>query len=205
MTNTNQQTIDRSRFAKGAAEAAPELLGDRLCSTRGGEQTGGTIIETEAYVSEGDDANHAVQSGRTNRNRPMFGPPGYAYVYKIYGMYSCLNVVCREEDVPEAVLIRALRPKKGRDVMIRRRQENRSTPVPEGEVASGPGKLTMALDISTDQNGMDLTGGGTVWIEPGTDVDENQVITGPRVGIDYAERAADWPLRFWVSGSKEVE
>ncbi len=188
-------------YDRGADEVARDLLGDWLVSHADPERPcGGPILETEAYLSEGDDANHAVRSRKTDRNRPMFGPPGTIYVYLIYGMYHCLNVVCREKNVPEAVLIRAVDPRLGTPVMKRRREERRSSEVPPDELTSGPGKLCMALDVDRAENGTNVHENDRLHIYRGDPVPDERIVTGPRVGVDYAENAADWPLRFRVTG-----
>lgn len=187
-----------SFYNRSAEQVATDLLGDRFRKSEESGPVGGTITETEAYLSTDDDANHALQSGKTDRTSPMFGPPGTVYVYLIYGMYHCLNITCQEEGTPEAVLIRALRPETGRERMRTRRQENRTTDVPEDELASGPGKLCMALGIDRAENETTVCGDGPLTVLPGTTIPDDRISTGPRVGVEYADTAGDWPLRFQV-------
>ncbi len=192
------ESRSESYFRRPANQVAQDLLGDRLLVNDDSEPTGGPIVETEAYLSTEDDANHALQSGKTERNEAMFGPPGTIYVYLIYGMYHCLNVVCRETDIPEAVLIRAIRPRKGVQQMVNRRKENRSGSLPRDEIASGPGKLCMALDIDRSVDGDTVLDGDGISIRKGWSVPENQITKSSRIGVEYAETAGDWPLRFRV-------
>ncbi len=186
----------REFFARPADRVAMDLLGDVLLCETEGEITGGTIMETEAYVSDNDDANHALQSGKTERNQAMFGPPGTVYVYLIYGMYHCLNIVCQKKQVPEAVLIRGVRPEIGTGCMIARREKQRKSQVPRDEIASGPGNLCTALAIDRSVDQTNVLSGSPVTVEKGPSVPEDRIVKGPRVGVEYADMAGDWPLRF---------
>lgn len=143
--------------------------------------TSGRIVEVEAYQGEDDPACHAV-AGRTGRTEVLYGQPGHAYIYLIYGMYYCLNAVTRAEGLPSAVLIRALEPLEGLDRMRGRRvaRARRRTPVVDRDLANGPGKLCDALGLTLEHNRLDLTG-DTLWIEPGTPPAE--IAWSPRVGI----------------------
>jgi DNA-3-methyladenine glycosylase len=183
-------------FARDTAVVARELLGMRLVSTLGGERCACEIVETEAYVGPEDDASHAAaRLGRTPRNNPMFGPSGTVYVYHIYGMHWCLNVVTGEEGFPAAVLLRAARPIDGMDVMRARRPGR-----PDRDLLRGPGNLARGLAIGGEMNrhAMDRP---PLWIERGDAVPEADIVAGPRIGIT---RAADWPLRFYIRGSRWV-
>jgi DNA-3-methyladenine glycosylase len=158
----------------------------------------GRIVETEAYAGERDRACHAHR-GRTPRNAVMYGPPGHAYVYFIYGMYDMLNVVCRPEGIPEAVLIRAIEPIAGLTTMRRRRRVERDT-----QLASGPGKICRAFGITRRlHDGADLTG-GELWIAAGARRRDEPVARGPRIGVDYAGPDAARRLRFWLAGNPHV-
>jgi DNA-3-methyladenine glycosylase len=204
--------LPRAFFARPAARVARALLGcllvRRLPASAGGGLLAGRIVEAEAYVGEEDRACHA-HTGKTRRNAVMYGPPGHAYVYFIYGMYDMMNVVCQPEGRPEAVLLRALEPVHGVDAMRRRRRTARR----DTDLASGPGKLCRALAITRAQNGLDLCG-DRLWIAPapafiGADArrhaERNETIaTGPRIGIDYAGADAALPLRFWLAGNPHV-
>jgi DNA-3-methyladenine glycosylase len=173
---------------------ARELLGARLVSTIGGVTTAGVIVETEAYHGLDDPASHAAtRVGRTERNAAMFGPGGRAYVYRIYGMHWCVNVVTGREDEPQAVLLRALDPLVGLDAMAERRGR-------EGALASGPGRLCQALGITGDLYGHDLTR-PPLTLRPGWKVPDAEIAVSGRIGV---RAAADWPLRFFVRGNSSV-
>lgn len=183
---------------------ARDLLGAVLVSTLGGEETAGRIVETEAYVGPHDAASHGAEHiGRTVRNRSMFGPPGIAYVYRSYGVHWCLNIVTDAIDYPAAVLIRAIEPIRGLDIMRRRRfggAPNSGTMPPDTRLGSGPGKLASALGITAEQDGHRLDRPPLI-VTRGATVSDGAIGRGPRVGIT---RAADWPLRFFVRGSPHV-
>ena len=182
-------TADRDFFARPVLQVARELIG---WTVRHGE-TAGTIVETEAYHME-EPACHAFV-GVTPRTATLFGPPGIAYVYRSYGIHALLNAVCEPEDVGAAVLIRALEPTDGVELMRERRGMERVE-----DLCSGPGKLTQALDIELHHNGTDLLGNGPVVLEPPAD-DAPAVVAGPRIGIT---KAADLPWRFCARGSRSV-
>jgi DNA-3-methyladenine glycosylase len=154
----------------------------------------GRIVETEAYLGPHDPACHAA-AGLTARTRTLHGPPGTAYVYFIYGMHWCFNAVTREEGHGSAVLVRALEPLSGLDLMRRRRGVER-----DGELTSGPARLCDAFAITRQQDGASLQR-GALRILRGLDVPDEDVVIGPRVGI---RKAADWPLRFHIRGNRFV-
>jgi DNA-3-methyladenine glycosylase len=181
----------RRFYNRPAVEVARDLLGKVLVHGA----TGGIIVETEAYLGSKDAASHAY-GGLTARNKVMFGPPGFAYVYFIYGMYECVNVVCERKGTAEAVLIRAIEPLLGVELMQTRRPAAKRFE----DLASGPGKLTIALDITRALNGADLTRGALV-VRDRRGGEAFEVAVGPRIGIT---KCADWPLRFTVAGSKFV-
>ena len=177
-------------YDRDPAVVARELLGATLHSSIGGIVTSGVITETEAYLGPHDPACHAV-AGRTPRTWHLFGPPGTAYVYFIYGMHWCVNAVTREDGFGSAVLIRAIRPVEGVDAMRARRPRARR----DADLANGPGKLCAALGITRTQDGCSLQRGDLV-IRAGAAVDDAAVLISPRVGIS---KAVDWPLRYrWV-------
>jgi DNA-3-methyladenine glycosylase len=179
--------LKRAFYNRPTIEVARDLLGKILVHG----PTAGTIVETEAYLGGDDLASHSAR-GVTDRTRVIFGQPGHAYVYLIYGMYECLNLVAEPDGQPGCVLIRALQPVAGLDIMHRRRPAARK---PE-DLASGPGKLTLALAITRAHNGADVTRGPLVVRAPA----EPRVLhieTTPRIGIT---KCADWPLRFVVRG-----
>ncbi len=169
---------------------ARELLGARLVRILDGVKLVGIITETEAYFGFDDLASHA-KAGRTIRTAPMFGPPGHAYVYFTYGNHWMLNAVTEKEGFPAAVLIRAIRPIEGIEVMMERRQERDTL---------GPGKLTQALGITKSENNVNLTeANSTLWIEAGHFIPDKSVTIGPRVGLNKTPQP--WlskPWRFLV-------
>lgn len=183
--------LPREFYARPAIEVARDVLGKILVHGR----TAGRIVETEAYLGVDDRAAHAWH-GVTNRTRVIFGPAGYAYVYFIYGMYECLNFVAEEEGKGGCVLIRALEPVSGIAQMRRRRPTAKRVE----DLASGPGKLTLAMGITRKQNGADLTGGALHVVREQSEP-EIEVVTTPRIGITHC---ADLPLRFFIRGNRFV-
>jgi DNA-3-methyladenine glycosylase len=174
-------------YNRPTLNVARELLGARLVRVLDGVRLAGVITETEAYVGETDLGCHA-KAGRTKRTAVMYGPPGRAYVYFTYGMHWCLNAVTEAEGFPAAVLIRAIRPVEGGEVIAQRRQ---------GRDVNGPGKLTQGLGIDGGQNGADLTETGSgLWIEAGQFIPENRVTITPRVGLNVPEPWKSIPWRF---------
>ena len=172
-----------------------ELLGAVLeCTTPEGI-TRGRIVETEAYLGPHDPACHAV-AGVTSRTEHLFGPPGMAYVYFIYGMYWCFNAVTRERGHGSAVLVRAVAPLDGIDLMRQRRPKVKR----ERDLTNGPGKLCLAMGIVGSMSGTSL-GSGPIVIRAGTPVSDADVDVTPRIGIT---RAAEWPLRYLVRGDEYV-
>ncbi len=190
----NKEPLSRAFFARDALTVAPALLGKTL---RHGD-TAGIIVETEAYIGPGDRACHAWGGKRTPRTEILFGEAGHAYVYLIYGMYCCLNVVTGLLEEPQCVLIRALRPCAGLDIMTLLRDGK-----PERELCRGPGKLCMALDITRELNGRDMTEGDFV-ILPGESIPGDRIERTKRIGIDYAGEARDYLWRFTVGGDPYV-
>jgi DNA-3-methyladenine glycosylase len=174
-------------------EVARDLLGKKLVvKARNGARVAGIIVEIEAYRGPEDRASHAYNGRRTTRTETMYGIGGTAYVYFVYGMYNQFNVVTGAPDTPHAILVRALEPIEGLDVM-RRRRRGRS----EYELTSGPGRLCLAMGIDRKLDQADLLG-GRVWIEAGASISPRQIARGPRIGIDYAEKWITKPWRFWV-------
>ena len=188
--------LPRAFYHRPAIEVARALLGTILVHvTSSGRTTAGRIVETEAYLGLQDRAAHSWR-GITPRTRVLFGEPGHAYVYLIYGMYECLNVVAEPEGSPGCVLIRALEPLEGIPRMRRRRPAARAIE----DLANGPGKLTLALGIGRRHNGADLTS-GPLTIHPPQQREEIQIGVSPRIGIKHC---ADWPLRFFIKGNRFV-
>jgi DNA-3-methyladenine glycosylase len=182
--------VNRDFYARPVVDVARDLVG---CVLRHGE-TAGAIVETEAY-HQSEPACHAYV-GLTDRTDILFGPPARAYVYRSYGIHALVNAVCEPEGVGAAVLIRALEPLDGLDVMRARRGLER----PE-ELCSGPGKLTQALDIELDLNGSDLLGGSIAIEPPRPGWEAPELLAGPRIGIT---KAAELAWRFCAAGSRSV-
>ena len=174
-------------------EVARDLLGKRLVvPNRSGARVAGIIVETEAYRGPEDKASHAYSGRRTRRTETMYGVGGTAYVYFVYGMYHQFNVVTNVKDMPHAILVRAVQPVEGLEI-IRRRRSGRF----EHELTSGPGRLCVALGIDRKLDKADLLG-NRVWIEEGVTLPRRQIARGPRIGIDYAEEWVKKPWRFWI-------
>jgi len=166
--------LPRSFYNRPTLTVARALLGTRLVRILDGRRLSGLITEAEAYIGQEDLGCHA-KAGKTPRNAVMFGPPGHAYVYFTYGMHWMLNAVTEADGFPAAVLIRAFQPDEGREIIAARR---------DGRDTRGPAKLTRALAIERAQNGVDLCDpSGGLWIEAGVPVRDDQVLTGPRVGL----------------------
>jgi DNA-3-methyladenine glycosylase len=188
--------IQQDFFTRPTLAVARALLGQRLVREIEGQRLSGLIIETEAYVGPDDSASHASR-GRTPRTEVMFGPPGRTYVYLVYGMHYMLNVVTEREDFPAAVLIRAVAPVEGIEMMQANRRSGHRANAPN--LTNGPARLCQALGIDKSLNNWDVTLGQKLWLEPGEPVPETEIAAGPRIGIDYAQpkdRTAPW--RFWV-------
>lgn len=176
--------LDREFFARSVHQVAPDLIGCTLLA----DGVGGPIVEVEAYDHE-DPASHGFR-GETARNRSMFGPPGHAYVYRSYGIHWCLNLVCEEEGVAAAVLLRALEPAHGVEEMRARRDLDELR-----LLCSGPGRLCQALAVTGEHDGLPLD---RPPFELRARKGEPEVVTGPRVGIT---QAADLPWRYGLAGS----
>jgi len=184
--------LPRAFYNRDTTVVARELLGSLLVHVSPEGITAGRIVETEAYL-QGDPACHASR-GVTRRNRVMFGPPGHAYVYFIYGMYYCFNVVSAPEGVGEAVLIRALEPVEGIHLMRLRRKRDRLE-----ELCGGPAKLVQAMGISRSHNGTDLTKGPLVIYKGQKTVDT--IVATTRIGI---REGTCLPLRFYLKGNRFI-
>jgi DNA-3-methyladenine glycosylase len=182
--------LPRSFYMRPTIDVARALLGQVVAHG----ETAGIIVETEAYLGGGDLASHSA-AGITDRTRVIFGPPGHAYIYLSYGMHDCLNIVAEPAGTPGCVLIRAIEPVAGLDIMRLRRPSARS----DRDLASGPGKLTRALGITRAMSGRDMTRGDLVVRARPTEGIE--IAVTPRIGIT---KCADWPLRYFIKGNKFV-
>ncbi len=194
--------MPRLFYRREATSVARGLLGQRLVTCLDGRRTSGIIVETEAYLGAVDKAAHSYGNRRTARTETMFGDGGHLYVYFVYGMHHCANVVAGEPGDPLAVLLRALQPDEGIATMFERRQRARR----ETDLCSGPGKLCQALGITRALDGEDLVDGNPVTIERlrQRSLPQARIATGPRVGIGYAQEWEHEPLRFWIRANPHV-
>ena len=187
--------LDRAWFDRPAQDLARDLLGARLVHDALEGRVGGRIVEVEAYRGPEDLAAHSSR-GRTPRNAVMFGAPGHLYVYLIYGLHHCLNVVAGPGEKPEAVLIRALEIDEGRSLA----RQRRGARPPDHRLASGPGNVGQALGVDRSLNGSDLLR-GPVRIEPRIGRPP-RTRRGPRIGVGYAGAWANRPLRYWIADDR---
>jgi DNA-3-methyladenine glycosylase len=197
--------LPRSFYDRPTLDVARDLIGKVLVGVRRGVRTSGVIVEVEAYIGESDPACHAAP-GPTRRNEPLYGPPGYAYVYLNYGIHALVNLVTEPRGSPAAVLIRALEPLEGVDAMRRRRaRAARGRRVRDGagfsqhELCRGPGNLTVAMGIALADNGADLLGDRLSVEDHGSSV--SSVAWGPRIGIRVG---TDRPWRAYIKGHAAV-
>ena len=192
------QPLPRDFYATDALRLARRLLGKVLVHRTRDGTTAGRIVEVEAYRGPTDRAAHSFGGRRTPRNEVMWGPPGHAYVYFVYGMHWCANVVAAREGVPEAVLLRALEPLAGHDLMRARRRA-----VVDAALLRGPANLCKGMGIDRRQNGADLTSGDLVLLDAPA-VPPRRVVRAPRIGVAYAGDHALLPWRLFVHGSPAV-
>lgn len=186
--------------AMPTVELAKALLGSELhVVAEDGGHASGRIVETEAYLGLRDPAAHSFHGKRTARVDSMYRSAGHVYVYRIYGLHLCMNVVARDEATPEAVLIRAARPLTGVDAMRVRRGAN----VRDEALAQGPGNLTRAFGIAAHHDGLPLTD-APLWLEEGTRASPHEIAVSPRIGLSSSQPARAWPLRFYLIGEASV-
>ncbi|HUR16545.1 MAG TPA: DNA-3-methyladenine glycosylase [Candidatus Limnocylindrales bacterium] len=190
--------MSRGFFARPTVDVARDLLGTLLHRDSSDGATVGRIVEVEAYDGPTDRASHA-RAGLTRRTTPMFGEVGHAYVYLIYGMHNCLNVVAYDSSLAPAgaVLLRALEPVAGSVLMGARRGRDGE---PDSRLCSGPARLCQAMAVDRSLNAHDLTAGHGLSLTAGEAIPDSQVATGPRIGVDYAGKWAEKPWRFWIVG-----
>ena len=200
MSSNHPAKLPREFYTRSdVLTVARELLGKLLVvPTAKGKRVSGMIVEVEAYRGPEDRASHAYGGRRTKRTETMYQMGGLAYVYFVYGMYYQFNVVSNVSDIPHAILVRALEPVEGIDVMRERRHSHG-----DHNLSNGPGKLCIALGIDRSLDRADLLG-NEVWLEEFKVIKPRQIARGPRIGIDYAEEWVDKPWRFWISGNTFV-
>jgi DNA-3-methyladenine glycosylase len=186
---SNEDTLRVSRDLLGKLLVVPDESGRRVS---------GMIVETEAYMGETDRAAHSFGGRRTSRNEITYAAGGHVYVFFIYGMYYQLNFVTGPVDHPHVALIRGVEPVEGIEIMRERRGQ-----MPDKNLTSGPGKLTIAFGIDRSLNGEDLLG-ERIWLEDYKTFPNDEIAAGKRIGIDYAGEYAEKPWRFWVKNSNFV-
>lgn len=179
-------------------QVAKDLLGKVIVTKIDGITTSGIITETEAYAGVTDKASHAYGGRRTNRTEIMYTKGGVAYVYLCYGIHHLFNVVTNVQDIPHAVLIRAIEPVKGIDAMLQRRKKTKLQP----QLTSGPGAMSMALGIQTSHTGLSLKKGIITIHDEGINVED--IIATTRIGVDYAKEDALLPYRFYIASNKFI-
>ena len=198
--------LSRDFYAGDTVAIAQALLGKLLVRRLDGQLLAGRITETEAYIGRCDKACHAYNYRRTPRTETLFLAPGHAYIYLIYGMYHCLNFVTEPEGEPAAVLLRAVEPVAGLETIQRLRYGDKPlTPYRLRNFLNGPGKVCQGFGLTRAQNGLDLTGDELFLCDGPEDLGlpcpaprRERICRGPRIGVDYAQEARDFPWRFWL-------
>ncbi len=182
--------LNREFYTRDTLSVAKDLLGKILVHKTEEGTVKGRIIEVEAYLGKSDAACHSYKANPFGRTNVMYGDGGYSYVYFIYGMYYCFNVVTNKKDIPEAVLIRAVHPLEGIELMKERRKTEKLN-----NLCSGPGKLCIAFGIDKSCYGLDLCG-DKLYIEDGAVYEDEIIVATKRINVDYAGEAANYPYRF---------
>ena len=181
-------------------QLSKNLLGKKIVTNINNKLTSGLIVETEAYLGIDDQASHAFNEKKTSRTNVMYNEGGVAYVYLCYGIHSLFNIVCNLKNVPHAILIRSIEPIDGIDIMKQRRKIK----INEVNLTNGPGKLSQALGITKQNNNQSLLG-NNIWIENiGNDIFDKNILSVPRIGVDYAGKDAQLPYRFYINNNKWV-
>lgn len=190
--------INRNFYNRDGLTVSEELLGKTLVHITEEGITKGKIVEVEAYMGAQDKAAHSYGNLRSERTKIQYGEGGYAYVYLIYGMHICMNIVANRETIPEAILIRALEPLEGIDLMKKRRKTDNIK-----LLCNGPGKLSQAMGITKENYGDDLCG-ETLYLEDGIVIPKSKILKSKRINIDYAEEAKDYLWRFTIKDNPYV-
>lgn len=207
----SEKRLDRDFFTRDGITVARELLGKILVHETSLGTIRGIITETESYMGEEDKGAHTYGGKRTARTEPMYHQGGTSYVYLIYGMYSCMNISAMTEGIPQAVLLRKVEPAdelsrlRMEQLRFRARRPRRGSGQKNGtegavrkHLADGPGKLCIAMEITREHNDMDMVTSDTFYVTEGREVLPEQIHAGKRIGIDYAEEAADYLWRFYL-------
>lgn len=198
--------LEKNFYRQGALKLAKELLGKTLVRKVDGKILKGKIVETEAYIGEIDKASHAYNGRRTERTEPLFQEGGIAYVYFIYGLYHCFNVISGEKDKGEGVLIRAVEPLNEFDYISKKRFNKKFDDLSSAKkktLTNGPSKLCMAYSINKDDNYKKLYEEGDFYIE-NSDEESFEIVETTRIGIDYAEEAVEFLWRFYIKGNPYI-
>lgn len=190
--------LGRGFYERSTLAVAKELLGKYLVHAADEGEAIGKIVEVEAYIGPHDAAAHTYGSLRSSRTEVAFGPGGHAYVFLIYGMHHCFNIVTNIIEKPEVVLVRALEPVDGLSLMKKRRSTDNIN-----NLCNGPGKLCKAMDITRGDSGADLCG-DRLYLLDNENIPESDIVTTPRINIDYAGEAKDYPWRYIIRGNKFV-
>jgi DNA-3-methyladenine glycosylase len=198
MTGRIKLKLKREFYERNTLLVASELLGKSIVHTTEEGTVAGKIVEVEAYIGPDDAAAHTFKGLRSNRTEVAFGPGGHAYVYLIYGMYYCFNIVTNVSGKPEVVLVRALEPIDGLELMKKRRNTEKVN-----NLCSGPGKLCAAMGISREHNAADLCG-DSLYLLDSPKISEKDIVTTPRINIDYAGEAITYPWRYIIKDNKFI-
>ncbi len=190
--------IERDFYNRDTLTVAEEVLGKTLVHVTDEGVTKGKIVEVEAYMGPKDRAAHSYRNLRSKRTNIQYGEGGYAYVYLIYGMYICMNIVTNKVDIPEVLLIRALEPLEGIEIMKKRRKTDDIK-----KLCSGPGKLCQAMGITKENYGDDLCG-ERLYLEEGPKLQKEQIVKSKRINIEYAQEAKDYLWRFTIKENPYV-
>lgn len=189
--------LDRSFYRRETLTVAKELLGKVIVSCKDDTYVSGRIVETEAYIGPDDAAAHTFGGKRTERTQVAYRQGGFLYVYLIYGMYHCINIVTNIENKPEVVLIRALEPLDGISIMKKRRNTEKVE-----KLCSGPGKVCQALNVTRAENGVDLCGDTVFLIDDNYEIRDSLITATKRINIDYSGEARDYLWRFIIKDSR---
>lgn len=190
--------LEREFYLREANIVAPELLGKLLVHKTAEGITAGIIVEVESYIGPEDKGSHAYLNKRTERTEIQYKQGGYAYIYSIYGLHFCFNIVTNQEEKPEVVLIRALEPVQGIEIMRNRRKIEKLQ-----DLCNGPGKLCQAMGITKEQYGCDLCS-SEIYLESYLELKDDQIRVSPRINIDYAEECRDYMWRYFIHENQYV-
>lgn len=198
--------LTRDFFARDARIVAQELLGKIFVRLVDGKELRCMITETEAYIGEIDKACHAYGMKRTAKVEPLYGPPGITYIYFIYGLYHCFNLITKEVNVPEGVLIRAVEPLNYFDYLSEIRFKKTFSELTNSQIktlTNGPSKFAMAYSLTRKENLIDTISSDEIYLED-LNINDFEIVESKRIGIDYAEEAKDFPWRYYIKGNRFI-